>query len=1030
MTDQRRLLTYICLCFTVQVSDLQDALEEVHRKTLQNVPLNALQKDTYIPFETFSAPLEMKEDLSFKRKTFQSKTTEKKFEDVTSASYLFQIEGKCAQKVYLLGEPGRGKTGQCYQLLQHWVQAREVERERKDLSPWQKCLAAYDLVFLITLRHVQNERKSVLEMICKNVLKEYPQFHDKVRKILESGFQSAKCLVIIDGLDEMKGEPDIDVDISRCTIFLTSRHWKFHCDVHHIGDRDKVLEIRGLSKDGVKQVIQKILENYPESTTSFDEMNARTQKPNLKSIMQIPLLLTLSVHLWQTNEFTEASMTSFYALLLNFLLKSAFIHKRVTNNPLSNTTGVNVIISFFTWMLKYLWMVLFGSSLQQSETRLPPLPLILSKKESIKSNLNLMLSLGKLGYRDLVLGDLDQSSKGRETSQLIFEKDILESEKVLGKELLTFALNVGLLSQSSAPGAGDEENVSINFFHKTVEEFLAALYLVCSDEVSLDSFLESCSSIEKIMELSNILIFSVGLEPSMGIAVSEHIALIAGSDTDVISSRQGFGNENETMKLDMMAFENWPDQKVKRMFKTLCDCKQEMKYTLTQSETTQISKFIISDVYVDMFTDDSTVAISTEILSQDNGSIVSLHFEYGRLGKNAIPFQNVKEFLDNTSSLQTLHISKDGLFGSYGLGLYREDRPTLCSIAPIFLSLTFISLADITLTSDAAGLLQNAIQTNEEIQALQLYSLWRADDVTEVILDMKANTKLRTLSLQQLFDPESLNILLVDIKQCTSLNSLSLVHVHVQSVDMLQAALLSFKQLKGLTLDRVTFSNDNKDKMYLDLAACTDLTDLNLTEIHVDSIKISPDSLQKLRISVVSGSLRGLLSILPECQHLTDLSITSLSDEQDVKLLADVLPPLTQVRDMTYRVGRQLDKENEGVVRFRSSVSQAMTKMTGLERLTIFDIDMGDMALTLTPLMTHIKLARFPLVEMTASNWGKFIASLREIQHEFDIELEDTNIDDKSASTVHTSPHFKVTLDYKGEKKGVYPCLVFSKLSS
>ena len=103
--------------------------------------------------------------------------------------------------------------------------------------------------------------------------------------------------------------------------------------------------------------------------------------------------------------------------------------------------------------------------------------------------------------------------------------------------------------------------------------------------------------------------------------------------------------------------------------------------------------------------------------------------------------------------------------------------------------------------------------------------------------------------------------------------------------------------------------------------------------------------------------------------------------------------------------------------------------MTGLEYLTIIGIE-GELALTLTPLMTRIKCVSLQVIQMTPSCWGKFIASLLTIQHGFRIQLDDANIDDESVSTVQSSPHFKVTWDRKGIMEGKYSMLHFSKLSS
>ena len=466
----------------------------------------------------FNAPLKLREDLEFKRKTYKT-VEEKEYKDVKDPSDLFEVDGRPAENIFMLGEAGRGKTGQCYQLIQHWVEAREAHKGSKELSNWQKSLFVFDFLFFVSLRHVDNSISSIVEMICKCVMKTYPQHYDTVRQILTSGLHNCTCLIVIDGLDERKGEIDIDVDMSRCTVLMTSRHWKFHDLAPDINDGDRVVEVYGLDDDGTKYVIEKILVNYfrlemksTELTTNAKEIAKATRDKKYKSIMDIPLLLTAFVDLWQSNTSLQESLTCFYVALLNLLIKLAYDNKRVTHIQIK------------------------GQSMKKVS-----LPIV----RKLRDHFEILLSLGKVAYDDLVLGN--QKNKIQETeeheakqkvgtSQLVFEKEDLIDK--LGAEVLTFALEVGLLSQSSAPGSFDDENVSINFFHKTIEEFLAALYLVCSDEVSFESFRRSCSSSESVMELSNILLFTVGLQPILGSVISGHIAQIADSDTDIIRYRK------------------------------------------------------------------------------------------------------------------------------------------------------------------------------------------------------------------------------------------------------------------------------------------------------------------------------------------------------------------------------------------------------------------------------------------------------------------------------------------------------------
>ena len=137
------------------------------------------------------------------------------------------------------------------------------------------------------------------------------------------------------------------------------------------------------------------------------------------------------------------------------------------------------------------------------------MPSIVRKQKGFRNHFGTLLSLGKIAYDDLVLIAPNTKENKTDTKQLVFHRDDLEDD--LGKCELDFALDVGLLSQVSAAGYFDEQNVSISFFHKTVEEFLAALYIAFANEVSFQSYFSSNLTLERLLELDNILKFVIGL---------------------------------------------------------------------------------------------------------------------------------------------------------------------------------------------------------------------------------------------------------------------------------------------------------------------------------------------------------------------------------------------------------------------------------------------------------------------------------------------------------------------------------------
>ena len=930
----------------------------------------------------FNAPLKIRENLDFKKKTFRAEE-KKEHKDVTEPADLFEVEGKSAEKIYMLGEAGRGKTGQCYQLLHYWLQGREAERKNEELSEWQRALVSFDLLFFITLRHVDKRISSLVEMICRSVMKNYRQYHDTIREVLSRDIYTCKCLILLDGLDEMKGMFDIDVDMSRCTVLMTSRHWKFYVMSPDIDDQDKVVEVCALNHDGIKTIIEKVLVNYFEidpSSKSFTSEVTKVLKKvkdvKLNSIFEIPMLLTASIHLWQRNTTVEASFTSFYASIVNLMIKIAFDNERISGYP--------------QW---------------EQSVRSVNLPIILTKQKKVKDSFGALLTLGKVAYNDLVLGAY-QSKNNEETKgvQLVFEKDDLEEE--INTSVLTFALNVGLLGKSFAPGTFDEENACINFFHQTMEEFLAALYVACKHEISIDSFLGSCSSVDRIMELSNILVFLVGLEPSFGSKVSKQVSYIADLDEEIIRYRMMYdGMDEKALK------------KVMLLFDIICNCHYEQKYSRSLSKAAEDQSIVdcVSDVYLGPWITDTTNSLVIDSLSKHTHNIKSLNIcdYYGSDTHSGISSSFLTKLLDNSPCLKLFRIFKNHVF-------------VLHNIAPVSSSLTVLALFNISLTRNSAHELQDAITSNKHLRVLQLCLPEKSElGVKDIFLDLKNNSELIKLTVL------NKNIQLVDIMHCKNISKLDLRLMHIHEVDMLQSALSSFTHLRQLTIQDVSFTGERK--LVLDLMGMKGLTTLDLESTKVEIKKIGL-CLEKLVIKHVTASLRGLMLALPDSKHLRNLTISSLYDKHDAKVLIDVLPRQTRLQYMEYSCGRwtniptNADSDLCSMVD-NAAVVQAIAKMTGLKSLYVNYVNMGSLAMTLTPSMAMINFVSLFRVYMTAKNWCKFIYSVKDIQHTIKIRMDRTNIDDESLLTVHSIPHFKVTYDEKRrDEEKVYGLLKFTRM--
>ncbi|KAK3100194.1 hypothetical protein FSP39_015999 [Pinctada imbricata] len=192
----------------------------------------------------------------------------------------------------------------------------------------------------------------------------------------------------------------------------------------------------------------------------------------------------------------------------------------------------------------------------------------------------------------------ENSPKYTQTKKRIL-KSLKNKKKKLEKEIgvreLQFALDVGLISQKEAHSL-TTKNVSVHFFHKSIQEFLAVIYIVTNKEVG-DLFCKHLSSVDVIMELSNVIMFICGMCPSLGSVISQRVVSVTDSDTEICKHRESpepYGG-NST---------------VKELYKLQVSWYRELQDRQTDSPVT----FHVSDVYLDN-SDIETVRGTRDVLS-------------------------------------------------------------------------------------------------------------------------------------------------------------------------------------------------------------------------------------------------------------------------------------------------------------------------------------------------------------------------------------------------------------------------------
>ena len=469
-----------------------------------------------LPLANIFAPLLMEEDLNSKERI--PNPDNPGGTELKNLQELFYIADKPAKRIFMKGEAGCGKTFFCLKLLDTWCQIKQFGTITNDVL--QQCLAVFDLLFYLPLRHFKGNLTSVKDMIGQTV-------SEQCLKLISGG--RIHCLVILDGLDEspvtFRELPSM-YGIVNYVLFCTTRPWKLTQLLVTYNHDDKVVKILGLLPTSEKKVIEYVLVNFyklrketKEFKMKFKRYSSMLKISSLESLVKIPMMLTACCCMWYEEDV--------------YYEQTKGRKGRVTiDSPTVHTSMTHTYLSLVDSMIRRADQKCDLRSLlaQPGPSPRTNIPKVLKSFSYFHSFLGALLPLCRLAYTDLVSGE----------TKLVFQKDELERE--IGHPLVEIALKVGLISQTKAPGRFHQQNVSVNFYHKSVQEFLAAVHLTCTDTDDIRSY---CTSLDKVMNVANVIMFGIALDPSFCHDVSKRVREIINTDPGIQQYRRTFDDKME-----------------------------------------------------------------------------------------------------------------------------------------------------------------------------------------------------------------------------------------------------------------------------------------------------------------------------------------------------------------------------------------------------------------------------------------------------------------------------------------------------
>ena len=730
----------------------QKRLTELYKDITDCIPV-LLEDQEGLPVSEIYAPLLMEEDLDAMKRTRRpdEPSGSKTLKSVQNVFRVHDRDGgeKLSMRILIKGEAGSGKSVFCLKLVESWCQLkqlvkhehvcekhsdliRQLEKEEvlpqllgqlKVLHPglfpdyrlperpctaceMKQCLSQFELLYYVPLRNATEGKTSVLELVCDTVCKKRQNVIDRTKRLLDN--DNINCFIVMDGVDEwpnphgFNGLPNTDGLSDNCVLLWTLRPWKLvHLQLKPKHD-DHIITVSGLSPYSVAKVIENILIRFyglngEELKSRFLAYCKKVTDKTLEGIMRMPMMLIAACHLWHKEESIRSSnsldikqsfsKTHLYFSLLDLMIQNAARKPSKQGNMEQNPT------------------VSLLSDRENNPPSNPCLPEILKIFHHVSHFIEMLLPFCELAFSDLMSAE----------TKLVFNKGQLERR--LGKSHVDLAHRLGLISQAKVRSdIGCPQNVSVSFYHKSIQELLAAMYMTCGNCDTVTSFCKFCSTLEKVWETANITKFVVGLDPSFGSRICEHITNIVNRDPDITEYRR-------TLDIKGTGYD-----RVGQLYRTQCEWYRELTHVRTVTgDTSPPPSLHVTDIYLNRRSDSDTVRLTGDLMSANLDTIVSVY-----LWSVRHPLHGVTRYLPQCPNLSALCIHMSN----------KEDLDLLVSVIPRLTQLTTVRYDGLLSDADRAAVA--AVMSLTQLVLIRLETVDLGDDgvkMTEVM------TRLRTVVL-------------------------------------------------------------------------------------------------------------------------------------------------------------------------------------------------------------------------------------------------------------------------------------------
>ncbi|XP_052760975.1 uncharacterized protein LOC128203555 [Mya arenaria] len=464
-----------------------------YRTTLADMPISPILGEKNAKLRKFYVAPKIVEKDHRKIGKIDNKESGQK---IAKFSDVFIKEIQLLRNVFLVGEPGNGKSTFSVMCALDWTHQYLPAEENVGIKTSfadPEFFKEFAFLFHVTLRD-SGKTCDLAQMIKDQLIRKI--YHEKDAddgyRLLQTVLESETCLIIADGLDEWTHPENVNCtckteekvipfrnSANKATLLTTTRPWRMSQFRVQDSKIDKYLEIEGAAdtEQLVENIINILNEGNKDERTPKAFMEMVSAK-NLEGLLSAPISITQLVCLWFEGKSLTDSKCDIYAGVINML----------------------------SCRLKCMQS---GNNIPKIE-----LPSVLKEHECFVQNPTVYLALAKLAYTTLF-------SECRDSSVVFGNKTV---NALLSRKQVEFALKSGLLTEKKSNSL-IKRSSHFSFFHKTLQEFLAALHLCLNenDYSQLSNKYEQDNKKNILGDVSQTFIFICGMKPELGVQMSSWI---------------------------------------------------------------------------------------------------------------------------------------------------------------------------------------------------------------------------------------------------------------------------------------------------------------------------------------------------------------------------------------------------------------------------------------------------------------------------------------------------------------------------